>query len=363
MSLSTGSEWPSISTAALLRARKFTTSTAKKPTTESATCVCSLKLITPSGTPAKSFDSGKKCVVCGLVCGRPALLDVFSGAGGAAAGYRRAGFCVLGVDHKLQPRYTPHGGCRFVLGDALEYVAAHGREFDAIHASPPCQAFTALKTMWNKREHDDLVEPTRCLLQGTGLPWVIENVPGAPLSRGALMLCGTMFSLGTTDGRAELRRHRYFELSEPATLTPECRHGSMTVGAVGDGNGRDDRRDPIVIDVYGGHERDRRRLKPRSIGVWGHAGGRSIRDSAQQFSTKERAEAMGIDWMTGEQLSQAIPPAYTEYIGLQLMAYLRHENTVPPPRMLQARSEPSTVQSTLEGAPAATGRNPKAGAP
>jgi DNA (cytosine-5)-methyltransferase 1 len=235
-------------------------------------------------------------------------------------GYSRAGFTeIVGVDNRPQPRYP----FTFVLGDALEYVAAHGREFDAIHASPPCQAFTALKTMWNKREHADLVEPTRSLLQASGHPWVIENVPGAPLVRGSLMLCGTMFGLGTHDGRAELRRHRYFELSGPAELTPECRHGAMTVGVYGDGNGRDYRRDPIVIGVYGGHGRDRRRLKPRSVGVYGHAGGKSVRDGAQQFSTSERAQAIGIDWMTGNELSQAIPPAYAEFIGRQLIAALR----------------------------------------
>jgi DNA (cytosine-5)-methyltransferase 1 len=247
----------------------------------------------------------------------PRLLDLFSGAGGAAMGYHRAGFDeIVGVDNRPQPRYP----FAFVQGDALDYLAAHGREFDAIHASPPCQAFTALKTMWNSREHADLVEPTRGLLRATTLPWVIENVPGAPLARGAAMLCGTMFNLGTNDGRAELRRHRYFELSHAlTTLIPECAHGGITVGVYGDGNGRDYRRDPVVIGVYGRHGRDRRRIKP-SVGVYGHAGGKSVRDGTQQFSTKERGEAMGIDWMTSNELSQAIPPAYTQWIGARLLA-------------------------------------------
>ena len=244
-------------------------------------------------------------------------------------GYSRAGFTeIVGVDRVKQPRYP----FTFVLGDALEYLAAHGREFDAIHASPPCQAYTALKTMWNARAHADLVEPTRVLLRSTGVPYAIENVPGSPLGRGAIKLCGTMFGLGTNDGRAELRRHRYFEMSQPVTtLIPECAHGgSMTVGVYRDGNGRDYRRDPVVIGVYGGHGRDRRRIKP-SVGVWGHAGGKSVRDGTQQFSTRERGEAMGIDWMTGDELSQAIPPAYTQWVGQRLLEALRDTTDSPPP--------------------------------
>jgi len=135
------------------------------------------------------------------------------------------------------------------------------------------------------------------------------------------MLCGTMFGLRTADGRAELRRHRYFELSSSGALTPECRHGAMTVGVYGDGNGRDYRRDPVVIGVYGGHGRDRRRINPRTVGVCGHAGSKSVRDGVQQFTTLERGEAMGIDWMTGDELSQAIPPAYTEFIGRQIIQH------------------------------------------
>lgn len=220
------------------------------------------------------------------------LLDLFCGAGGAAVGYHRAGFDVTGVDHRPQKRFP----FQFILADALEYVREHGHEYHAIHASPPCQAYCDLKGMWNKREHPDLIQPTRDLLLSIGMPYVIENVPGAPLMA-SVMLCGTMFNLGCNG--AELWRHRYFETSFSLPLTPPCQHYQ---------------RDK-VIGVYGGHGKDRRRV----VTVVGSSGGRSNRDGTQQFSTAERREAMGIDWMTGTELSQAIPPAYTEWIGKQLL--------------------------------------------
>lgn len=211
------------------------------------------------------------------------LLDLFCCAGGAGEGYRRAGFDVTGVDLRPQP-HNPH---RFIRGDALEYLEAHGHEYDAIHASPPCQAHCDLKHMWNAKKHTDLIAPTRELLKRTGKPYVIENVEGAPLTN-PVILCGTMFGLGTDD--AELRRHRLFEVNWPLFLRPQCEHG----------------RKPRVIGVYGGHGRDRRRIA-----------------NTQDFPTTARREAMGIDWMTGAELSQAIPPAYTEWIGRQLIAEIR----------------------------------------
>lgn len=230
---------------------------------------------------------------------RPKLLDLFCGAGGCSMGYHRAGFEVTGVDLNPQPRYP----FTFVQGDALAFLAKHGHEYDVIHASPPCQAFTALKTMPNAKAHDDLLTPTRELLISLGKPYVIENVPGAPM-RNYITLCGTMFGLGTGD--AELRRHRLFEVEPMFLWVPPCDH-----------YGRQ-----RVIGVYGGHGRDRRRIRPATVGVWGNAGDKSARDGTKQFSTEERREAMGIDWMTGAELSQAIPPAYTEYIGRQLLAVL-----------------------------------------
>lgn len=245
------------------------------------------------------------------------LLDLFCGAGGSAMGYHRAGFDeIVGVDIKPQKRYP----FTFVQGDALEYVAAHGQEFDAIHASPPCQAFTVLRAMWNAREHPNLVAPTRDCLTATGRPYVIENVPGAPLFE-PIMLCGSMFGLGTGD--AELRRHRLFELQGFTVLTPRCQHytRALVIGVYG-GHGRDRRR---TVGVYGdGNGRDYRK-HPATASVSGHAGGASVRDGCQQFSTAQRREAMGIEWMTGEELSQAIPPAYTEFIGHELRAEVERQ--------------------------------------
>jgi DNA (cytosine-5)-methyltransferase 1 len=227
------------------------------------------------------------------------LLDLFCGAGGASMGYHRAGFEVVGVDAAPQPRYP----FAFIRADALALSPAFVRGFDAIHASPPCQAHTALKTMHNAREHADLVPASRTLLQQSGRPWIMENVVGAPLVN-PTTLCGTMFGLGVED--AELRRHRIFETSFHV-LAPQCRHGAA----------RD------TIGVYGGHIRNRRRA--RTIGVYGEG----CRDSRRKFdkgvadfSVEQGRAAMGIDWMTIAELSQAIPPAYTEFLGRQLMAAL-----------------------------------------
>lgn len=205
----------------------------------------------------------------------PRLLDLFCGAGGSAMGYSRAGFTeIVGVNNRPQKNYP----FEFVEADTLEYLAKHGREFDAIHASPPCQRFTALKTMWNAKEHEDLLEPTRTALIVLGRPYVIENVPGAPMVGPYIQLCGSMFGLGT--GTAELRRHRWFELGGFYMLTPPCLHYQRH----------------LVIGVYGGHGRDRR----RTVGVYGDGNGRDYRKHP----------------------AQAIPPAYCEFIGWRLLAQL-----------------------------------------
>jgi DNA (cytosine-5)-methyltransferase 1 len=229
-------------------------------------------------------------------------------------GLHRAGFEVVGVDIKRQPRYP----FAVVQADALR-PPFRLADFDFIWASPPCQAHTALKTMHNAKQHDDLIPATRALLVASGKPWVMENVPGADTLNPHLILCGTMFNLGTGD--AELRRHRLFELSFPLpALVPQCQHywRSRVCGVYG-GHGRARRRiRPETVTVAGdGNGRDYRRnpVRPATVGVYGGAGGASVRDGTQQFSTKERAEAMGIDWMTGDELSQAIPPAYSEFIG------------------------------------------------
>lgn len=212
---------------------------------------------------------------------RPRLLDLFCGAGGAAMGYCRAGFDVVGVDINPQPRYP----FEFHQGDAMTWPLDG---FDAIHASPPCQAYSAMKGMWNARpDHPDLLPATRARLLDSNLPYVIENVPGAPMIP-LFLMCGSAFGLGVAG--FQLRRHRWFE---PSTgwfgLSQPCQH------------------DGPVIGVYGDHGRDRRRT-----------GG-----LGRYFTMDERKQAMGIDWMKRDELDQAIPPAYTEYIGGQLLDVLR----------------------------------------
>ena len=208
-----------------------------------------------------------------------------------------AGFHVAGVDNRPQPRYV--GEC-FRIADALKYVEHYGREFDFIWASPPCQAHTALRKMWNSKKHPDLIPQTRELLLKSGVPYAIENVPGAPLGFSA-RLCGSMFDLQTPCG-AELRRHRYFECSFLVTV-PQCHHGAKTLG------------------VYGGHVRDR----CRTITVTGRTPQQNVvRNRVRQTYTPDDARAaMGVDWMTLAELSQAIPPVYSEFIGRQAMQYLR----------------------------------------
>lgn len=241
-------------------------------------------------------------------------LDTFCKAGGATKGLQRAGFWVCGVDIEDQKHYC---GDMFVQGDALEFIRKYGREFDFIWASPPCQHYTALKTMHNARkDHPDLVEPTRMELQKTGRPYVIENVPNAPLLAGSIMLCGTMFDLGIPSANAELRRHRWFEASFHM-LAPFCRHAANRVCGAYGGHGRDRRRTVTVVSKQGGYS-------PKTVGVWGHAGGKSRRDGTQMFNVRERKEAMGIDWMSDYELSQAVPPAYSEFIGKQAMQFLAH---------------------------------------
>jgi DNA (cytosine-5)-methyltransferase 1 len=223
------------------------------------------------------------------------LLDLFCCAGGAGMGYHKAGFEVTGVDIKSQPRYP----FRFVQGDALAYLRDHGHEFDAIHASPPCQAHCALKTMWNYRKHESLIEPTRELLQSIGKPWIIENVEGAPLIN-PITLCGTMFGLQTPDG-AQLKRHRLFETSFDILMVPLCHHaGLRTVGIYGD-KARD-----IAMEKRHYSKPKETRGRPPQI----------------QFSLGAARAAMGIEWGSMKELSQAIPPAYTEFIGRELQKIL-----------------------------------------
>lgn len=220
------------------------------------------------------------------------LLDLFCGAGGAAVGYRRAGFTgIVGVDINPQPNYP----FEFIQSDAMvfmddilndeEFSLLLG-EFDVIHASPPCQAYSAGARMRSgyEKEHPKLIEPVREFLVRSGLPYVIENVVGAPFLS-PIRICGSQFGLG-------VRRHRLFE-SNMALFSSYCTH---------------DRQD-VVVGVYGDHPEDALIRK-------GHP--------AIRAKTIEHAkEVMGIDWMqTWQEVKEAIPPAYTQYIGEQLVQQL-----------------------------------------
>lgn len=211
---------------------------------------------------------------------RPVLLDLFCCAGGAAMGYYRAGFDVVGVDIDPQPNYP----FEFHQGDALDFVAEHWRDFDAIHASPPCQGYTALAAV-HGNDWPKLIPETRRLLNATGLPWVIENVQGAPVRRD-LTLCGEMFGLGVI-------RHRYFELGRWTTTPPAHKPHRGRVRGWRHGT------------YYDGPY----------LAVHGDGGGKG--------TVAEWQQAMGIDWTdVRREIAEAIPPAYTEHIGHQLLTHL-----------------------------------------
>jgi len=217
---------------------------------------------------------------------RPKLLDAFSGQGGATRGYQLAGFHVTGIDIDPQSRYI---GDKFIQGDAVAYIREHGHEYDAIHASPPCQHYLNLtrvnEAMGRNPSHPDLVAATRGALNTTGRPWVIENIPGAPLID-PVRLCGTSFGL-------PLRRHRHFESNMPLTGVA-CQHRRFTEPRYWTGwrpNG--EHRLSTVVQIYG------------------NAGG-----------SEHWPAALGIDWMDNAGMREALPPAYTTHIGAQLLARL-----------------------------------------
>lgn len=216
-------------------------------------------------------------------------LDLYCGAGGVARGLQRAGFEVTGIDIGNFSRYC---GDKFIQGDVLDLSIATLDKYDLVWSSPPCQAYTAMRTAPGaKNDNPRLIEPTRELLKWTKALWVIENVEGAPLID-PVVLCGSHFGLGAAGW--QLRRHRLFEAN---FLIPpiECAH-----------------RDP-VIGVYGGH------VRCRSSSHWRH-GGADFPDHNKKALAQE---AMGIDWpMTMEEMSEAVPPVYAEYVGLAARAQL-----------------------------------------
>lgn len=223
------------------------------------------------------------------------MIDLFCGAGGCSSGYHKAGIhSITGVDIKPQPRYPFH----FIQGDALEYLRQHGHEYDVIHASPPCQHYSvATKSRPGQSEkHPDLVGPTRDLLIGTGKPWVIENVVGAPLIK-PMMLCGSHFDL-------LVQRHRLFESNVPLRSPGRCRH------------------EKFVGNYRCGRSNQSKRAGERSkvVHVYGEGGSRGDCDLWRK--------AMGIEWMSMKELAQAIPPAYTEWIGKQIVEHLHDRKVV-----------------------------------
>lgn len=214
-----------------------------------------------------------------MTSSKPRLLDLFCGAGGAAMGYHRAGFEVVGVDKYPQAHYP----FEFRQEEAIEYLTFLSElprgniEFDAIHASPPCPAYSTATR--DPSKHPDLYAKTRDLLEAIGLPWVMENVIGAPYGSG-IVLCGSMFGM-------RIRRHRNFETSF-MLMQPQCDHSG-----------------------------------PRPYTITGH-----IHNTEQDYPhslkpTREHAiDLMQMPWATWQECVLAIPPPYAEFIGSQLLAYV-----------------------------------------
>lgn len=212
---------------------------------------------------------------------KPRVLDLFCGVGGASVGYERAGFEVVGVDIAPQPDYP----FPFVQADAVPYAWDHARaaKFDLIHASPPCQYGAAISKGTNNRlrhTYPNLYGPVERILRGLGVPYVIEN----PDARPDVVLCGEMFGL-------EVIRHRNFELggwkAEKPTHVPHrgrvsgMRHGEWFTGPY--------------------------------FAVYGNGGGKG--------TVAEWRRAMGIDWTENRKsIAEAVPPAYTEWVGRQFLA-------------------------------------------
>lgn len=213
--------------------------------------------------------------------GRLRLLDGCGKAGGAGMGYDRAGFEVIGLDKDPQPRYP----FEFIQGDILAALddPVFMARFNAVHVSPPCQKFTAYRRRGAGvgDGYPDLVAPVRKRLEASGLPWVMENVAGSPV-RPLVHLCGSSFGL-------DVQRHRWFETNVPM-MSPPCVHGIWKP------------RFPCATN----RTNLRRTVE---IGVW-------------RIPLEVQQRAMGIDWMTLDELTEAIPPAYTEYIGAQLLEHM-----------------------------------------
>lgn len=225
---------------------------------------------------------------------KPRILDLFCCAGGAGAGYAKAGFDVVGVDINPQPNYP----FSFRQADALTLDPDFIASFDAIHASPPCQSYSDLaKRNGNADAWPRLVEPVREMLVRSGLPYVIENVDGAPLLN-AVVLCGTMFP------GLRVLRHRLFEANFEIVPPPHKKHPKV-------------------------HTFDRRKSHYGKTNEWKDfvqvTGGGNCTLAAAR-------EAMGIDWMNKGEINESIPPAYTEFIGQELLRYMSFVGLGPAER-------------------------------
>lgn len=218
------------------------------------------------------------------------LLDLYCCAGGAAVGYHNAGFEVVGVDRNPQPRYP----FKFIQADAITYCLEYGHKFDVIHASPPCQRHSNLRFILSDEQmakHEDLIEPTRNAILATGKPYIIENVYTArKVLINPIMLCGAYFDL-------KVYRHRAFECSPYLLAPPHTPHNDNLRGS-----GRGLSRNGF-------------------ISVTGNGGDASLGSNYFPYACR----AMGIDWMNRRELSQAIPPAFTEFLGRQMIEILNKE--------------------------------------
>ena len=216
------------------------------------------------------------------IINRPLLLDLFCGAGGASMGYYQAGFDILGVDEKFQPRYP----FKFHHGDVFEFLEEWGNEnmFVAIHASPPCQAYSNANKYWRKsggKTYPDLIDRVRTILKKINKPYIIENVKSSPLIN-PILLNGRFFEL-------KLRRARIFETSFPIPLVfPKEEEKGVKMG-------RKVEEGEVITPV-------------------GHF-----------TSVPYARKVMGIDWMYQKELAQAIPPVYTKFIGEYLYNLIKGE--------------------------------------
>lgn len=218
----------------------------------------------------------------------PLVLDLFAGAQGSSVGYKWAGYRVHAVD--IEPHEKHPDVAWFIVADALDVLddLAFCRRYELIHAGPPCQRYSTQTPDSTRDSHPDLIGPVRERLRRIGVPYVIENVEGARRELdNPIRLCGSSFGLG-------VRRHRYFEVRPDVLLTPPCQHG---------------RERPWT--VTGDHPETRDFLRPNGT-----------RRARKPRDVEHAREVMGIDWMDWGDLTESIPPVYTQWLGEQLREHL-----------------------------------------